>query len=331
MNKNDNQADTSEVDESTEQPEAPAEDQQPEVELDRPTDVQGDLIDNPVLEEEDEPESTEPEAEPEAPETTPEEPVQTPEEEADGTPAVEPEEDASGVYSPPTTQDPGAFQPKGDYAFEVKTLDGKTVKVSTPEEADALAQRLDSEENLLGAYQFTQFQRNFLKMEAGIDREKAEYETQKAAYDQEQAQIEVRNQTVTQWNNEINYLRAKGMLPEITPQQNSSDWTDPTNAEVPAIKQTLEIFKWMEQENAARRQAGIADVTSAVDAYRMMQAEQAESAQETERQTEITTRQKKGAMIQGNSSFGDPEQPSNSIVGEGGSLQDLVREYTNSM
>lgn len=313
----DNQTDNTVVDESTDQPEAPDQ----TVELDSPTNIEGDLVENPTLEEEYDLESTEPETEPETPETTPDE------ETTEETPEVE--SDETGVYEP-SKPDPGDFTPKQDYSFEVQTLDGKTVKIKTPEEAETFARRLDTEEDLLGAYQFTQFQRNVLKMDSGLDRERVEYQSQKEAFDQQQAQIEVRDQQVTQWNSEINYLRTKGLLPEITPEQNSSKWTDPENADVPAIKETLAIFKWMEQENNARREAGISEVTSAVDAFRLMKAEEAEAGVDEERQQETAVRQKRGAMVEGNSSFGDPEQPAGSIVGEGGSLQDLVREYSAS-
>lgn len=309
--------------------EQPAEDIQ--VELDKYTEIEGDLKENPVLEEieedvdlETEPENKEdgePAAEEPAPdEDNPELPAEVPE--------IEPEKDETGVYSPVKAPDPGEFQPKGDYAFEVTTADGRTIKINTVAEAEALAERLDTEDSLLTANQFVQFTRKFAKMDAGIDREQAQFETEKQTFETQQAQEQVRNEQVSQWSKEVNYLRAKGLLPEITAEQNASNWTDPKNAEQPAIKETLEVFKWMETENAARRTAGLNEVTSAVDAFTMMKAENQEQEEVTEKKTERSTRQAKGRMVSGGSSFTPTNEQAGSIVGEGGSLRDLVAEFS---
>lgn len=301
---------------------------EPVVELDKPTDIKGDLVENPVLEEETTDEvETEPVEEAEETDTETKEAetteAETETEEAPDTVAEEP------TVSEPVA-DPGTFQPKGDYGFEVVTADGKTIRLNTPAEADAFAQRLDNEENLLTAYQFTQFNRNFNKMDNGIEREKAVYETEKAAFETSQAQEKARNDQINQWSNEVNYLEAKGLIPKITTEQNAANWTDPKNADVPAIQERLAIFKWMEKENTERRSAGIGEITSAVDAFRLMQADTTEQTAKAEKKAEVTDRQAKGKMVSGNSSFTPENTQKGSIVGEGGSLRDLVHEFSAS-
>jgi hypothetical protein len=315
------------VDESTTEP--GSEDEDLQVELDKHTDIEGDLVTNPTLDEETESEDETTGTE-EEPETGEEAEPEATEEPVVDEPEITPEKDETGVYAPRTAVDPGDFQPKGDYGFEVTTADGKTVKINTPEEADAFAQRLDSEENLLTAYQFTQFNRNVLRMDSGIDREKAQYDNDKETFELQYRQEQVRNEQVKNWSNEINYLEAKGLVPKITPELNASNWTDPKTAEEPAVKERLAIFQYMEKENNDRRAAGIAELTSAVDAYRLMQAEEQGSAEKVENKREMAERRARGKMVSGNSSFTPSNEQSNSIIGEGGNLNDLVHEFSAS-
>lgn len=315
----------------------------PEVELDRPTEIEGDLIENPVLEVENVPGE---EPDDEVPAGTEEvDSENTDGEDNDSSEATDetdageseqtteadlaPEKDETGVYSPPAP-DPGDFQPTGNYGFEVTTADGKSVKINTPEEADAFARRLDTEDSLLTPYQFTQFNRAVLKMDSGIDRERVQYETQKEAFETQQAQEKIRNDQVVQWNNELNYLQAKGIIPAVPKAIDvPNGWTN--NPENAAVKARMDIFRWMEKENTDRRSAGIAEITSAVDAHSLMQAENQNSGVKEEKSREMTERRSRGKMVSGNSSFTPGNEQSNSIVGEGGSLNDLVQEYSASI
>lgn len=338
MAKNNDKVDEPVLEENEEQP---TEDVQ--VELDKYTEVEGDLKENPVLEEEVDDETTDngedgdgtgddEGSEPDAGDESTDD--ESSEESADAddksTSELEAEKDETGVYSSEKVVDPGEFQPKGDYTFEVTTADGRTIKINTVAEAEAFAERLDNEESLLTANQFVQFTRKFAKMDAGIDREQVQFETEKQAFETQQAQEQVRNEQVSQWSKEVNYLRTKGLLPEITAEQNASNWTDPKNAEQPAIKETLAVFKWMETENAARRAAGLAEVTSAIDAFTMMKAENQNQEEVIEKKVERSTRQAKGKMVSGGSSFTPENEQAGSIVGEGGSLRDLVTEFSAS-
>lgn len=308
--------------------------EEPTVELDKPTEIEGDLVENPVLEETDE-KTEEAVEKPVADEDTGDTGEETaddksePDEATDTEADVVEEKDETGVYAPAEVKDPGEFQPNGDYGFEVTTLDGKTIKISTPEQAEAFADRLDSEENLLSARQFMEFTRKVSRMDNGIEREKSQFETEKQTFETQQAQDKVRNEQITQWSNELNYLQAKGLLPEIPAKVDvPGGWEK--NPDDPGVKARLEIFKWMQQENTDRRTAGIAEVTSAVDAYRLMQADSTVQTEKQETNTERTTRQSKGKMVSGNSSFTDANEQSGSIIGEGGSLRDLVTEFSAS-
>lgn len=331
----DNKVEDTTVETTTEQ----GTEEEPKVELDRPTEIEGDLVENPVLEVEDEPgeeqdDTTKPDSQQDADGSDGGKKDDT----SESTPATvgkEPEstskttvEDKTGVYEP-TKPDPGAFQPKGDYGFEVTTAEGQTVKINTPEEAEIFARRLDTEENLLTAYQFTQFQRNILKMDTGIDREKIQYDSDKQVYETQQAQEKVRNEMVTQWNNELKYLQTKGLLPEIpTALDVPGGWEK--NPEDPGVKARMDIFKWMESENNDRKAAGISEITSAVDAFRLMQADVNVQTAKTEKKAAVASRQTRGKMVSGNSAFEPENTQKDSIVGEGGSLKDLVTEYSAS-
>lgn len=305
-----------------------------EVEIDREPDVQGDVVENPVLEEE----QDDDDGQDEAPKTAEdEEPPEDDSPQEDGS-EVQPEDkpsdevaaekDETGVFSPPTATDPGEFQPKGNYAFEVTTIDGKTIKITNQAEADAFAERLDNEPELISPSQFTKFTRGVSKMDVGLEREQADFNKQKEDYEFQQAQEQVKNEQIQQWNNEVNYLEAKGMLPKIDPAKNA-DWLG--NADDPAVKARMDVFNWMQKENDARRQAGIGEVTSVVDAFRMMSAEQAENTAKEERTKEGDSRRAKGSMITGKAPYVPSNAPKDSIIGPGGSLRDLVYEAQNAM
>lgn len=317
--------DTAVAEPQTEEPETPS------VEFDKEIEVVGDVVENPVIEEEEEAseEPVEPAEEPGEPAEEPTEPEQPAEtEEAPEAPAEEPveeivpEKDETGVYDP-TVPDPGEFQPKQDYSFEVTTTDGKTVKISSQEEADKFAERLDNEEGLVSASQFAKFTRLTARMDVGVERERADYQAEREKFELQQAQEKVRNEQIIQWNNELNYLQAKGLLPEI-PADKNADWLK--NREDPAVKARMDIFEWMDKENQARRSAGIGEVTSAVDAYQLMKAEQSVDEQKTERKRETTERQARGKMVSSSSPYIESNTPNNSIIGEGGNLNDLILE-----
>ena len=303
-------------------------------ELEQASAIRGDLVENPALEVEDgakdssESESGDKGEGAGGDDTTGEE-SETEEgasgpEETETAAELTTEEDDAGVYEQPKTQDPGDFQPKGDYSFEITTTDGKTIKINSQAEAETFAEILDENPDLISASQFTKFNRSIARMDVGLERERQDYEDNKAKFEQEQAQAEVRDNQIRQWNGELNYLRSKGLIPTPTKEQDA-DWLN--NKDADGIKEALSIFEWMDKENQARRQAGIAEVVSAVDAFQMMKAEQSEQIAQEERQREGEQRRSKGKMIGDNAPHQSVNQPAGSIIGEGGSLRDLVNEY----
>lgn len=314
-----------------------------QVELDKQSGVEGDLVPNPVLEEESETlnDNTD-DVQDDSSVGTSDASGDTGDSDGDTTDAsgndntdgdteeLTPEKDEDGVYDQKTAVDPGAFVPQGDYGFEVTTLDGKKVVINSPEEAEAFAGRLDSEDGVLSASQFMEFNRKVAKMDRGIEGEQAQFQADKAQYDKEQAQEQVKNDQITQWSNELRYLETKGSLPPI-PKAIDVPGGWEANPEDPGVKARMEIFKWMETENKARRDAGLTEVTSTLDAQRMMQSETAQSEEDTAIKTERATRQAKGRMVSGGSSGTTPNEQPGRIVGEGGSLRDLVTEASNNL
>lgn len=314
-----------------------------QVELDKQSGVEGELVPNPVLEEESEDSSdTTGDGQADTDVDTSDNGADTDDgdgsdadtssDNADGgdTQELTLEKDEEGVYDQRTAVDPGAFVPQGDYGFEVTTLDGKKVVINNLEEAEAFAGRLDSEDGVLSASQFMEFNRKVAKMDRGIEGEQAQFQADKAQYDKEQAQEQVKNDQITQWSNELRYLETKGNLPPI-PKAIDVPGGWEANPEDPGVKARMEIFKWMETENKARRDAGLTEVTSTLDAQRMMQSETAQSEEDTPTKTERATRQAKGRMVSGGSSGTTPNEQPGRIVGEGGSLRDLVTEASNNL
>ena len=296
-----------------------------EVELDKPTEITGDLIENPTLEEVEDEQTDEPEdnsVEDGATDTGDEGSTEGTDNEAGDAVEDTKDEPATELES---IDDPGEFKPQGDYSFEITQADGKTVKITSPEQAEAFSQRLDSEENLLTAYQFTKFQRDFGRMDRGFEREKEKFDLDKQAFDNQQAQETARIEQTTKWSNELKYLEGKELLPKIGQGIDvPGGWEK--NPDDPGVKARMEIFKWMDKENADRRAAGIDTINSTVDAFRLMQADRQESEIKEEDKRDANTRRAKGKMVSGNASFTPDNQPAGRIIGEGGSLNDLVRE-----
>lgn len=274
-------------------------------------DVKGSVEDNPTLHPEVE-EETETLEEVETPVV--EEPVTEP--------APEPKVEEPVIPKPEVKSDPGDFEPS-DYSFEVKTTDGKTVKITAPEDATALAERLDDNPELLAASEYTKFNINTTKMTLGIERERQTYDANKGAYETEKAAIEARNTQLNQWASELDYLRNKGDLPAITDELNKANWQDPKVFDQAPVKEALAIFKWMEGENIERRRAGIPEVTSAVDAFRLMLNENERKEAIEEKSKDKETRQRKGAMVGKNAPYIPSNAPKNTIIGSGGSLSQL--------
>lgn len=233
--------------------------------------------------------------------------------------------DEEGVYEA-ISEDPGNFKP-GDYSFEIKTADGKTHKLSTPEDVDAFAATLDDNPESITASQFALFNRKAVVMEQGIASDKKVYETDKGEFDKQTALTETRETQLKQWNNEINYLSTEGKLPEISVANNKADWSDPEVAKDPAVAARLDLLEWMSTENEKRMLAGLEPMTSMVDAFNNRRLEQIDSQDEEDKKSDTADRRRRGGKVGGNAPYSPEAAPKNSIVGKGGSLGDLVTEF----
>src|ERR1039458_898029 len=294
-------------------------------------DVKGELRPNPTMDE-----PVVDEEEPETPVETPEE-VEEPEkpeeviepeeqEEAPVAPELTPEKDETGVYAPVTAQDPGQFK-QGDYSFTIQTADGKTRRISTVEDAETLAGELDNNPELISASQFLMLGRKTASMEQGIAAEERTYQAQKEQFDQQTEQAQSREQYLTQWQGEVNYLRGKGELPALEASLNNADWTDPKVANEPGIKETVELLKWMQVENDRRMEAGLPADLSVVSAYNARQLELIRSEDRETTSREKTLTRSRGAMVGKKA----PAAPSSgaargTITGTPHSLDDLATE-----
>lgn len=263
-------------------------------------------------------------------EETPEEDKETeiaePEEEVPVEPVVEaPEPDESGIYSQTLVEDPGEFTP-GDYGFEITLTDGKKYNVKTPEDAEAVADLVDENPELITAKMLIEFNRNVNKMDTGIERDKTAYDAQKQAYEAHQEQVQARDTTIMQINNGINYLQDKGLLPNVDPKLDSQDvrWED--HADEPGIKERLELLKYMSDENERRSKAGLEPSFDIVGAYNGMQLEKMRSQVTSEDKAEKTARRKAGSRVTGQSRSVNTVKRKNEIVGTGGSIDDVVNE-----
>lgn len=182
---------------------------------------------------------------------------------------------AGEVYQT-TLEDPGEYQP-ADYSFEVTVYDedgknGKQVKVSSVEQFEQL---LDEEKNFGSAAALLKAQRLATKMESRAEADKAAWEKSKAEYNAQQEAVKVQNEALNQMAAELNYLVAKGKLPQVAKKYQNADWSDPEVAKQPGVKEQIELLNYMKKENLERRKAGLSDLTPST-ALTEMRAEVAE-------------------------------------------------------
>lgn len=241
-------------------------------------------------------------------------------------PEIAPENDEAGVYAPVTAPDPGDFKP-GDYSFTVQTTDGKMHMISSVAEAEALAAQLDTKPELISASQFLALGRKTAIMEQGVAADRRQYEQQKAEYDDQRVKSETRDQYLTQWQGEVNYLREKGGLPPIEAELNNADWTDPSVASKPGVKETLALFRWMEDENNKRMAAGLPPDLSVVSAYNAMRWEAREAEERDSNASEKALNRSRGSMVGRRAPSAATQAPKKGVlVGAPRGLDDLAAE-----
>lgn len=224
----------------------------------------------------------------------------------------------------PAVADPGEYQP-ADYSFEVTTYDaegknGRSRKISSVEDWDTF---IDGEPNFGNATALLKAQRLATKMETALDRDQAEYNNKKTAFDEYTQTEEARVAATTQISNEINYLVDRGELPKVAPEFVTANWADPKVAAQSGVKEQIALLAYMQKENNARAKAGLAPMTSALDAWNAYQLDQAKQTTATRQQQAGQQRKEAGARVAPSSPAPASSAPRGIAVGRGGSLNDL--------
>lgn len=194
-----------------------------------------------------------------------------------------------------TVDNPGEYKP-ADYSFEVTLKDGKTKKVTTPEQAEALA---DDPDNFETPKQLMDFLNKQNKMNIGLDKDKEKWEAQKEKFDEQSETAQQRQTTIDNFANEFKYLENKKLLPKIEKQYLDADWNDPEVAKQPGVKEQIELLNYMVSENEARTKAKVKPLTSIVDAFNAWQFDSNRKQQEDDEKKSGETRKAAGARVAG--------------------------------
>lgn len=217
-----------------------------------------------------------------------------------------------------TVTDPGEFKPQ-DYSFDV-TIDGKTTKVATVEEADAIAANPDNFET---PAQLMDFIRKSNKMENGIEKDKAAWDQAKQSFDQQQQAETDRREQIDTIAAEINYLQQRGDLPPVNETYTNADWKDPLVAKQPGVREQLALLTYMGEENDRRAKAGLKSRISVLDAFNGWQIEQAKNKAATDKKTAGEQRKNAGSKVAGQQAAPVTTRPTGIKVGRVGNLNDL--------
>lgn len=166
-----------------------------------------------------------------------------------------------------TVQDPGDYVP-ADYSFEVTDKDGKTVKISTPDEAEKFA---DNDDNFQSAKDLKSFLSKSQKMESKLDRDYEKWEERHETFTKQLETETERRGTVANYESEFNYLATKGLIPKLSPELQVANWQDPEVAKNEDVKVYSDILNYLVEENKLRAKANVKPMTSIVDAYNAWQ------------------------------------------------------------
>lgn len=239
-------------------------------------------------------------------------------EEEDQEDEEEPEVDEYEAPATVDADDPGEYIPK-DYSFTVE-VDGKTHKITTPEQAAEFA---DENAEKMGARELVKFMRQANKMEDKLEKDKDEFDARKAKYEETKAAQEQQLSVINNVANEINYLVQKGQLPKVAAKYSKADWSDPEVAKQPGVKEQVELLNYMRKENDARSKAGLAPLTSALDAFNAMELDRRNNNEVDEAKQQAEARKRAGSRIAGTSPKPVNVAPKGVAVGRAFSLSDL--------
>jgi hypothetical protein len=105
----------------------------------------------------------------------------------------------------------------------------------------------------------------------------------------------------------MDYLVAKGQLPAVSKELKDANWSDPEIAAQAGVKEQIALLSYMEKENRVRTKAGLAPMTSVLDAWNAMQLEEAKTGQANQAKRAADARKAAGARVGGS----QPAQASN--------------------
>lgn len=179
--------------------------------------------------------------------------------------------DNQETYSEPapvvTIEDPGEYTP-ADYSFDVTLKDGKSVKITTPDEAEKLSEDPDNFET---PKQLLDFIKKSTQMQSKLDKDHDKWQEQKNLFDTQTQTENQRQETINTMAGEFEYLVKKKLMPEIAKEDLDADWSDPEIAKKPGVKEQIELLNYMVKENEIRAKAKVKPLTSIVDAYNAWQ------------------------------------------------------------
>lgn len=213
--------------------------------------------------------------------------------------ATDDDKDEQPVPEPPepvvTMEDPGEYKP-ADYSFEVTLKDGKTVKISTPNEAEKIA---DDPENFETPKQLMDFLNKQNKMNRNLERDFEKWEASKQTFTQQVETEQERRQNVENLTSEMDYMVSKGFVPAVDDKYKTMDWTDPEVAKQPGIKEQVELLNYMVKENSARAKAGVKPLGSLLDTYNAMQLDSDRKKAQEDKKLAGEQRKVAGAKVAG--------------------------------
>ncbi len=226
--------------------------------------------------------------------------------------------------------DPGPFQPK-DYSFELVVFDDdgknpKTIKIASVEQWDQL---LETDPNLGSGSAVLKAQRQATRMETGIERDQESWQTKKQAYDEAKAVNDQQTQTLTQWDNELDYLSSKGKLPQISKELKEANWNDPEISAQGPVKARIDLMKYMDRESKARQKLGLSKFTSVLDAYNSYVLDRSETEQVAARRQAAESRKAASARVGGSQPAQATNTPKGIAVGRvsPGGLRDMGSRF----
>jgi hypothetical protein len=221
----------------------------------------------------------------------------------------------------PEVVDPGEFVPN-DYSFDIKLADGSTVKISAPEDIEALGADVE----FASAGDLIKTQANYTRMLTGIENDKKAYDAEKSVFDSYQETTQQQEQFISGVESGMNYLESSGSLPPVPKQYENADWTDPKIAAQPGVKERVALIEYMAAENAKRQKAGVQPISSVLDAYNSMEMDNIRKANIVKTDAAKVATKARGAMVGGETSQsqGGANIPDNMIVGVGGNIRDIT-------